>query len=190
MTEIEIIDNINKGDLSVFRWLYTQYYAVLCVYAKRFTHDKEIAEEVVQDVFLKLWEQHGRFTITDSVKAYLFASVRNRCLDHLKHLQIVHRYTEYYTHLLREAEDLYLFSQESGESVMIANEFEKSVFDAIESLPEQCHRIFTMSRFEGLRHQDIAEKLGVTLNTVQKQMSIALDKLREKLGKLLTLIIL
>jgi len=188
MTEIEIAIRINKGDLSAFQWLYAQYYAALCIYAKRFTRDKEVAEEVVQDIFLKLWEQQGQHTITGSIKAYLFTAVRNRCLDHLKHLQIVNKFNTHYTNLLKEAEDLYIFSQESGEAIMIADEFEKSVQDAIDSLPEQCRKIFTLSRFEGLRHRDIAENLGVKLNTVQKQMSIALEKLRGALAKYMTLL--
>jgi RNA polymerase sigma-70 factor (ECF subfamily) len=190
MKEQEIIDCINKGDLSAFQHLYTYYYSALCVYAKRFTRSKEIAEEVVQDVFLKIWEQQGRLSLIGSLKSYLFATVRNQCLDYLKHLQVVHKFNIYYTHLLKEAEDLYIFSQESGDSIMIADELEKSVYEAIESLPEKCRKIFKMSRFDGLKNQQIAEKLGVTLNTVQKQISIALEKLRSALRKYLLLIIL
>jgi RNA polymerase sigma-70 factor (family 1) len=187
MTEEEIVIQINRGDLSVFQRLYTQYYVGLCVYAKRFTRSKDIAEEVVQDVFLRVWEYQGRLVINGSIKAYLFASVRNRCLDHLKHLQVVNRFNDHYTRLLMDAEDLYNFSQEAGDSVLIADELEKSVSGAIEALPEQCRKIFIMSRFDGLKHKDIANNLGVTVNTVQRQVSIALEKLRASLTRYLTL---
>jgi RNA polymerase sigma-70 factor (ECF subfamily) len=190
MNEGKLIIDINRGELAAFQQLYNHYYIPLCTYSKRFTRSREIAEEVVQDVFLTLWEQQGRLIITGSLKAYLFASVRNRCLDHLKHLQVVNKFNEHYTLLLTEAEDLYIFSQESGDAMLIANELEKSVTEAIDSLPEQCRKIFMMSRFEGLRHQDIADSLGVTLNTVQRQMSIALEKLRVVLKKYLTLFLL
>jgi RNA polymerase sigma-70 factor (ECF subfamily) len=190
MKEQEIINCINRGDLSAFQHLYTLYYSALCVYALKFTRNKEIAEEVVQDVFLKLWEQQGRLISIGSLKSYLFVTVRNQCLDHLKHLQVVRNFNTFYTQLLKEAEDLYIFSQESGDAMMIASELEKSVNDAIEALPDQCRKIFKMSRFDHLKNQEIAEKLGITLNTVQRQISIALEKLRSALSKYLLLIIL
>jgi len=185
VTDNEIINSINQGNLLAFQQPYTQYYVGLCVYAKQFTKTKEVAEEVVQDVFLNLWEQKGHLNITSSLKAYLFASVRNRCLDYLKHLQVVHKFNEHYSHLLNEAEDLYFFSRESGESLLIADQLKKEVSEAIDSLPEQCRKIFMMSRFEGLKHQEIASSLGITKNTVQHQVSIALGKLREALKKYL-----
>ncbi len=160
MTEIELVAKIEEGDLQAFQQLYEEFYVSLCVYARRFTRANEIAEEVVQDVFLTLWEQQGRLTITTSLKAYLFTSVRNRCLDHLKHLQVVNRYNEYYSNLLRDAEDLYIFSQESGDAWLIAGELEKKLTDAVGLLPEQCRRIFMLSRYDGYKNQDIADNLG------------------------------
>jgi len=189
VTEDEDIININQENLSAFQQPYTKYYVGLCVYAKQFTKTKEIAEEVVQDVFLNVWEQKGNLNITGSLKAYLFASVRNRCLDYLKHLQVVHKFNEKYSHLLNEAEDLYFFSRESGESLLIADQLKKEVSEAIDSLPDQCRKIFLMSRFEGLKHQEIANSLGITKNTVQHQVSIALGKLRESLKKHLILFV-
>jgi RNA polymerase sigma-70 factor (ECF subfamily) len=190
MTEKELVIKIDQGDLRAFQQLYTEYYVSLCVYARRFTRTNEIAEEVVQDVFMTLWEQQGRFTITASLKAYLFTSVRNRCLDHLKHLQVVNKFNEYYSNLLRDAEDLYIFSQESGDAQLIAGELEKNLTDAIDLLPEQCRKIFMLSRYDGYKNQDIADKLGVTINTVQRQISIALEKLRVSLKKYLSLLLL
>lgn len=189
MTEIELVAKIEEGDLQAFQQLYEEFYVSLCVYARRFTRANEIAEEVVQDVFLTLWEQQGRLTITTSLKAYLFTSVRNRCLDHLKHLQVVNRYNEYYSNLLRDAEDLYIFSQESGDAWLIAGELEKKLTDAVGLLPEQCRRIFMLSRYDGYKNQDIADNLGVTVNTVQRQISIALEKLRVSMKKYLSLLL-
>ena len=189
MTEIELVAKIEEGDLQAFQQLYEEFYVSLCVYARRFTRANEIAEEVVQDVFLTLWEQQGRLTITASLKAYLFTSVRNRCLDHLKHLQVVNRYNEYYSNLLRDAEDLYIFSQESGDAWLIAGELEKKLTDAVDLLPEQCRRIFMLSRYDGYKNQDIADNLGITINTVQRQISIALEKLRVSMKKYLSLLL-
>jgi RNA polymerase sigma-70 factor (family 1) len=178
MTDNELVTKLNKGELTAFKELYLQYYVPLCVYAKQYTKIKEIAEEIVQDVFLNIWEHKGQLIINVSFKAYLFTAIRNQCLNHLKHLQVVQGYNEYYTQLLKDAQDYYILSQETGDSILIANELEKSLIEAIDSLPDSCRKIFLMSRFEGLKHQDIADNLGVTLHTVHKQISIALDKLR------------
>ena len=190
MTEKQIVDSINKGELDVFQYLYKEYFPSLCIYAKNFTRSKEIAEEVVQDVFISLWEQQGHLNIKSSLKSFLFVSVRNGCLNHLKHLQVVNKFNEYYTQLLKNAQELFNVSQESGDSLMIANELEDKLFKEIELLPEQCRKIFLMSRFDCLKHQEIADKLGVTINTVHRQTSIALEKLRLALKSYLTLFLL
>jgi RNA polymerase sigma-70 factor, ECF subfamily len=186
MTEKQIIDSINKGELGVFHYLYKEYFPSLCIYAKNFTRNKEIAEDVVQDVFISVWEQQGHLDIEVSFKSFLFVSVRNGCLNHLKHLQVVNKFNEDYTQLLMDAQELYSVSQESGDSLMIANELEEKLFKEIELLPEQCRKIFLMSRFECLKHQEIADKLNVTINTVHRQTSIALEKLRLSLKSYLT----
>jgi len=178
MTEEQLVDSINKGELEAFHRLYLEFYPSLCIYAKNFTRNKEIAEEVVQDVFISLWEHKGHLNIESSFKSFLFVSVRNGCLNHLKHLQVINKFNLYYTHLMQDAQELYNVSQETGDSILIANELEKKLLEEIDLLPEQCRRIFTMSRFDCLRHQEIADKLGVTINTVHRQTSIALEKLR------------
>jgi len=186
MTDKQIIDSINKGELGVFHYLYNECYASLCVYAKRFTGSKDLAEEIVQDIFIRLWEQKGHLYIESSFKSYLFVSVRNGCLNHLKHLQVVNKFNEFYTQLLNNAQDLYNVSQETGDSLLIAKELQEKIFKEIELLPEQCRKIFIMSRFENLKHREIAEKLGVTINTVHRQTSIAIEKLRLVLKSYLT----
>lgn len=190
MTEKQIIESINNGEIGVFRYLYREYYASLCVYAKNFTKSKEMAEEIVQDVFICIWERHDNIKINSSLRSFLFISVRNGCLNHLKHLQVVNRFNEYYTQLLKEAQELFNLSLETGDSMLIATELEAKIFKEIELLPEQCRKIFIMSRFDNLKHQEIADKLGVTINTVHRQTSIALEKLRLALKNYLTLFLL
>jgi len=190
MKDNELIIALNKGDLTAFRQLYSEYYIPLCVYANHFTKRKDIAEEIVQDVFLNIWEQREQLRIISSLKAYLFTSTRNQCLNHLKHLQVVMEYNDYYTQLLKDAQDYYIISQESGDSIMIANELEQSLKEAIDLLPDGCRKVFLMSRFDGLKHKDIAEKLGITLNTVDKQMSIAISKLKESLRSIIVTLLL
>lgn len=181
MTNSELIDKLNKGDISSFQQLYSKFYVPLCVYAKRFTGDKDIAQEIVQDVFLSFWENREKIKISSSLDAFLFTSIRNQCLNHLKHLQVVSKYNKYYVQLLKDAQEYYLLTQETGDSILIANELNQAVKEAVNDLPEQCRKIFLMSRFDGLAHKEIATSLSITLNTVQKQVSIALEKLRKAL---------
>lgn len=190
MTEKLLVDSINKGEIEAFHHLYKEYYPSLCIYAKHFTRNKGIAEEVVQDVFISIWEQKGHLNIKSSFKSFLFVSVRNGCLNHLKHLQVIYKFNVYYTQLLKDAQELYNVSQEAGDSLLVANELEEKIFKEIELLPEQCRRIFIMSRFDCLKHQEIAEKLGVTINTVHRQTSIALEKLRLALKNYLIIFLL
>lgn len=183
-------ERIKPGDLSDFRNLYKEYYSALCVYATNFTRDNQIAEEVVQDVFVKIWELGDTLSINTSIGSYLYTSVKNAALNHLKHLQVVNKFNEYYTRKLQDAQDLYYLSQETGDSLMIARELEEQLMEEIESLPDQCKRIFKMSRFDNLKHQEIADKLGVTINTVHRQTSIALEKLKRIIVKSLVFLIL
>jgi len=190
LDEILIIKKINRGDLDVFHYLYRVYYIPLCVYARNFTRSKELAEEIVQDVFIGLWEKQGFLNIKSSLNSYLFVSVRNACLNHLKHLLVVNKFNEYYTQKLKEAQDFYSITQETGDSLIIAQELEDKINKEIELLPEHCRQIFLMSRVDCLKHKDIADKLGVSINTVHRQTSIALERIRKSLKDFLTLLLL
>lgn len=171
-----------QEDHEAFRELYKEFYVGLCVHARRFLGDKESSEEIVQEVFLRLWEHKDAIDIQQSISAYLFQSVRNACLNHLKHLQIVQKFRAEITDKLKSAQDYYAITQENGQSIYLAKELENHIHSAIENLPEQCRKVFKMSRFDGLKNHEIADQTGVTINTVQKQISIALEKLREKLN--------
>lgn len=190
LKEIHIIDRINQGDLDAFHYLYTEYYASLCIYANNFTRSKELAEEIVQDIFIELWEKQGFIKINSSLSSYLFVSVRNGCLNHLKHLLVVNKFNDYYTQKLNEAQDFYTITQETGDSLLIAQELEEKINKEIELLPEKCRQIFLMSRVDCLKHKDIADKLGVSINTVHRQTSIALERIRKSLKDFLTLLLL
>jgi len=187
--ENQAIERIKLGDLDEFHNLYKEYYSALCTYATNFTGDKQVAEEVVQDVFIKIWELGDSLSINTSISSYLYTSVKNSCLNHLKHLQVVNRFNEYYTRKFQDAQDLYYISQETGDSLMIARELEDRIMKEIEALPDQCKKIFRMSRFEDMKHQEIADKLGVTINTVHRQTSIALERLKRIVAKSLVFLI-
>ncbi len=171
-----------NGDPKVFRSLFDEYFGPLCLFALRFTRDKSSAKEIVHETFVKLWEQREYIEIKESISGYLYKSVQNNALNYLKRAQIKNKYNEAYAEKLRQAQEYFTVTRESGLSVILAKELEAKILEAVDSLPDQCREIFKLSRFTGLKNSEIAEKKQVTLNTVQKQISIALEKLRKSLS--------
>jgi RNA polymerase sigma-70 factor (ECF subfamily) len=134
----------------------------------------DVAEEIVQEVFIKLWERREELEFNSSVKSYLFRAVHNTSLNYLRHLKVREEHRQY-------AEERHqLLSMEYSDGLE-EKELENRIWDAIGRLPEQCARIFQMSRFEGLKYREIADKLGISPKTVEVQMGKALRRLREDL---------
>lgn len=144
----------------------------------------EDAENITQDVFADLWEKRDSIDYIDNMNAYLFRLVKNRCLDYLKHKIFEQRYVEN-VQISFEIEwgiKLQSLDRFSVSDISEENDMEISIRTAIDSLPKRCRDIFLLSRMEGLKYKEISERLGISVNTVECQMSIALKKLRVKLG--------
>lgn len=173
-SDITILHKITSEDESVFEFIFRKYYAGLCSYSKRFVGDYDQAEELVQDVFLKLWESRGELKVTTSLKSYLFKSVHNKSLNYLKHIQVENKYKEYNDNLIK-------LNELSEDDAFAEPNMEGEIYDAIETLPEQCKNIFKLSRLEGLKYKEIAEQLNISDRTVEVQIRKASIILREKL---------
>ncbi len=168
----------------VFSELYLIYYPKLVRFAKEFVMQAEDAENITQDVFADLWEKRDSIDYIDNMNAYLFRLVKNRCLDYLKHKIFEQRYVEN-VQISFEIEwgiKLQSLDRFSVSDISEENDMEISIRTAIDSLPKRCRDIFLLSRMEGLKYKEISERLGISVNTVECQMSIALKKLRVKLG--------
>ncbi len=183
--EKKIINKLQLGDKETFQFIFKKYYLALYYYAKRITGNKENAEEVLQITFLKLWEKPELLNIERSLDSYLYKAVHNNGINLLKQLQIKEKHTDKYKQKLLEANDFLHISRENGPSVIIANELQDKIENSIDKLPKQCREIFKLSRYQGLKNKEIAEKLEISLNTVIKQISIALTKLRKSLSQYL-----
>ncbi len=154
----------------------------MCHYAYSFLRDKEDAEEIVQSTFLLVWERKETLEIRTSVKPYLYAMVRNACLNVLKHQRIKERHAT-------ETMAVAAHSDESVSQLIAANELELRIKEAMDELPEQCRLVFKLSRFEELKYAEIAEQLNISIKTVENHMGKALKIMREKLKDYLPLII-
>lgn len=166
-----------------FEQLFKAHYRALHTYANMLLKDMDIAEEVVQSMFLKLWEKRELLDVQTSVKAYLYKCVYNDSLNLLKHEHVKSKYQDFTVHTMN-------VHHEAASHKVELSELQKELRLAMEALPEQCRIIFQMSRFEELKYKEIAERLGISIKTVENQMGKALRILRLKLVDFLVLILL
>jgi len=181
--EKNLIERLRGGDRTAFELLFQFYYPGLVIYATQFAVDRGQAEDIVQNMFVKLWEKRQRVQLVDSLKSYLFTSVRNSCLNSLKHQQVESKYIGQ-LHDMSEKNLLY------QPNLYIASELQEIIRQAIDELPERCREVFVMSRLEQMKNDEIAEKLDLSKRTVETHISHALKILRVKLKDYLPLLLL
>lgn len=176
------IKALSEGDITVFEMIFRNYYQPLCNYAYTFLQDKEDAEEIVQSTFLLVWEKRDALAIRTSVKPYLYAMVRNACLNVLKHQKVKQKFA---------GEEIALAdrSHDDVSQHVASNELELRIKVAMNELPEQCRMVFKLSRFEELKYAEIAEQLNISVKTVENHMGKALKIMREQLKDYLPLIL-
>lgn len=167
---------------SHFDSIYVSYYPRMIRFAREYVPVEEDAENIVQDIFVMLWEKREVLEIKVSLAPWLFTLVKNRCLDFLRHETAGKEFAKEYEAKRIALEQLdYAFSSDE--------ELEEILATAINSLPERCRKIFIKSRVEGKKYKEIAAELEISINTVENQMSIALKKLRISLKDYLPLLI-
>ncbi|MCK5170550.1 MAG: RNA polymerase sigma-70 factor [Bacteroidales bacterium] len=167
----KILSRIKEGDIKQFEVLFKEYYERLCQFAIKYVKNIEQSEGVVQDTFYNIWKNHKILNIRISLKAYLYTAVRNNCLQELRTRSLDIKYENYYkSHYVNESI--------SPADELDAKELSKVVNKALNSLPERCREIFKMSRYEGLKYHEIAEKLSISIKTVEANMGKALKHFR------------
>ena len=166
-----------------FEQLYKASFTGLCTYAFTIVKNESMAEEVVQQVFFKIWDSKERFNFDAPLTGYLYRSVHNASLNYLKHLKI---------RASSEPGIVSAWKQEAepADRKTIHKEMEGRLRKALNELPAQCRTIFQLSRFESLKYHEIAAELGLSAKTVENQMGKALRLMRTKLADLLPLLVL
>ena len=173
-------------DEQAFEMVFKSHFRALHAYALAIVKDSAEAEEVVQNVFLKLWEKRENLKISTSLKAYLYKAVYHGSINQLKHEKVRMKHSE---------QQLYINQQEAAsESMAFREEREEELSErfkrALNLLPEKCRMVFYLSRFEELKYQEIAQRLDISVKTVEAHMGKALKTLRTQLAEYMPVLLI
>lgn len=179
----KLAQRIKSGDEFSFELLFRKYYVRLCGFANKFLNDPEEAREIVQDVFLKLWETRKDIKPDDSLVSYLFMITRNKSINKLRRRSVDSKYTGILQLVYAENREI------SPHESLLANELDNEITAAVGKLPVKCREIFDLSRIEGRRYSEIAAMLQISVKTVEAHMSKALKILRIELKDYLMIVL-
>jgi len=170
---------LKQGQNSAFETLYHLYFQKLSHFANSYIENEEESQEIVQNVFFKLWKKREKLAVDVNLHSYLFKMVKNSCLDYFKHQKVKANYSQ---HCDIERKKINHFAlMDTPSTLYIENELLEKINSSVDKLPEACKRIFIKSRFQGMNHKEIAEELDISTKTVENQITKALKFLRVEL---------
>ncbi len=172
-----------QKDGTAFEQVFKSHFKGLHAYAFTILKNEEEAEEMVQQVFFKLWERSENLSFTGSVTAYLYRAVHNESLNFIKHQKVKASHQLHVAYSMKN-------QSEHAQGKMISKELENKFREALNELPEQCRTVFQLSRFEDMKYREIADKLDISVKTVENHMGKALKLLRTKLVDFLPLLLI
>lgn len=170
--ELLIFNRMRQGDPSALEYFFQKYMELLYYRALGYIKDPLVAEDIVQEVFIRFWDNRKKLEISLSVIAYLTRSVVNSCKNYLEHLSVRQRYEQAYQHENQNLTEKKEYDEEELEQLRIR----LRIF--VDSLPEKCREIFMLACIDGLKYREVAERLNVSVNTVKTQVKSAYAKLR------------
>ncbi len=181
-TDKYLISSVRQGDYKTFEIIFRDHYSWLCRYARGLVNTPETAEDIVSDVFVRLWESAENLIIHTSLKAYLLTSVHNACINHIRRDRM--RWKDLDDETVEKLNAMLPpLHPDAAISSLMAGELEDEMKKAVDDLPPVCGDIFRMSRNMSLTYKQIADRLQISENTVKVQIFRALTKLREVLKK-------
>lgn len=177
----DIIKQLKQGDRKTFRYVFDQYFNALSAFGFKYTSDASVAEDIVQETFISFWQNRDNFEHYNAIRAFLYTSVRNKCLNHLKHQAVLKKHE---ASLVYELESEQFFSNH-----IIEEETFNQLFIEIRGLPKAAQEIMILA-LNGMKNQEIADELNISVNTVKTQKKISYAKLKDKLGPLMGAVLL
>lgn len=182
-TEKEFIERINAKEIDAYRDLFRMFYRYLVVFAMRYVQVQEPAEDIVQEVFVGLWKGKKEYNSFTGFRAFLYESVKNGCLNYLKHKKQELRYVTYALGTEKEAEE------ETGNFELMREEIYRRMYQVVGEMPEGCRKIFEQ-HLAGKKNEEIAQLFCLSVETVKTQKKKAVRILRERLGEFYVLAVL
>ena len=170
MDSDDIFIGLKRRDEAALSVLFDTYYEKLYLFAEKYIYDSDKAHDIVQDVFLKIWENAERLELTSSIQHYLFVSVRNGCLNYLKSLQIEDRNNRKYAEAYIESQNVDMVDDE---------ELLARVRQVLDELPEKCREVCLLRFVEGYKYAEIAARLDMNDNTVKAQLHRGMERLKQ-----------
>ncbi len=176
-----IITGLIVGNEETYISLFREYYIPLCSYSRRYVGRKDVAEEIVSDTFMRIWENRKSLQINTSVKSYLFQAVCNNSLLYLRKLKKDQLLQEYFGSTSSENIAFYTLSEEMDEQSLTMENIYSTIEEAVVQLPGQQQKVFRLKRFEGKKNKEIADELGISVKTVEMHLAKATLAVRQKL---------
>jgi RNA polymerase sigma-70 factor (ECF subfamily) len=181
-TELSLFEKFKSGQTGVFDYFFERYYQGLCVYAAKIVGSEQASKDIVQDFFLRFWENRNSIEIHTSIKSYFIQSVHNRCMDYLSFRNVRTRHLRNELSILNDDDLL--------EYPLLDPELKRQIDEEIGRLPDGIRNTFLLSRFEGMSYQQIADQENISVKTVEYRISKALTSLRKGLSDYLYTILL
>lgn len=178
--EKHLLDKLRQDDEQAFEHIFNAYFNILFSYAYDFLERPFLAEDIVEDVFFRLWERREDIDITSSISNYLFRSVKNACLDHVKFVHVRQNYEDRIKKKAQLDESFHFHNVTSADPLK-ERELKKAIKKAVRDLPSDYRKVFKMNRHYRMTNKEIAEKLGLSSHTVGKYLNLAIERLRKSL---------
>ena len=187
---IILLKKIQKGDIKAFEHLYKDFHPRMFAYSRRFISDPETAKDILQGLFSDFWDKREEINIETSVNAFLFKMLHNRCIDHLRNQVVKDDFTSLSSLRLSELKYHYYNFEEDPFPTIFMAEINEIVEKVMENLSPQTKEIFQMSRNQGMKNSEIAEKLDLSIRTVEKHIYQTLKVLKKHLVDYMTMLLI
>lgn len=181
ITDNNVMIYLKEGNEYAFRFVFDKYYDFLCMIADSYLRDEYISETIVGDIIYNLWEIRDNIDIKYSLRSYLVRSVKNRCINYLQQEYIQREISINQYEDKAAIEELFFIENKHPLENLLEQELENKINSVINELPPECRAVFKMSRFDGMKYEEIASELHISVNTVKYHMKNALGKLRLEL---------
>lgn len=190
LTDNQLITRIQNNDEKAFEDIFRRYFQVLNEYAVFYTEDPQLSEDIVQDIFLKLWHSRHKISIHTTLKGYLYRSVHNRCIQYLRHKAVEQQHKDSHQAKLQEAILMNRLFFENGITRLFESEIKLLIQKSLDELPEKTREIYILSRKRYLTNKEIAKKKNISEKSVEYHISKVMESLRKYLRDYIPLLII